>query len=288
MVSLRSSCLWRLARWIWYYLHPRAIRWRYIKKRNPDKPIITMLGKDLKVRIYPYDFIGGEIYVNGIFEKAEAKFVTKFLKPGMVFFDIGANFGQYTLFGAKCVGPNGKVHSFEPSNRMFAELTFNVGINGFSDICILNNVALSNKEGIARLSKYENGCEVYGSLGNQNRLSDSFILGYEEVKTVTIDSYIQRHNINHVDFVKMDIEGAELLVLKGANELLNRADSPTIVLEMADINTDGFGYKAIEIWDYLENLDYSLYCFDKKGEILGQAKRPKDFVRVQNLVAMKS
>ena len=288
MVSLRSSCLWRLARWIWNYLHPRAVRWRYIKKRNPDKPIITRLGKDLKVRIYPYDVIGEDVYVNGIFEKAETQFVTKFLKPGMVFFDIGANFGQYTLLGAKCVGATGEVHSFEPSNRMFTELTFNVSLNGFSDNCILNNVALSNKEGIARLSKYENGCEVYGSLGNQNRLSDSSILAYEEVKTVTIDSYTQRYNIDHVDFIKMDIEGAELLAIQGANQLLSRLDSPTIVLEMADINTDGFGYKAIEIWDYLENLGYCLYCFDKKGKILGQAKRPKDFVRGQNLVAMKS
>ena len=57
---------------------------------------------------------------------------------------------------------------------------------------------------------------------------------------------------------------------------------------MADITTDGFGYKAIEIWDYLESFGYRMYCFNNKGNISGQTERPLYFVKAQNLVAIKS
>ncbi len=136
---------------------PRAIAWRYRTKRFPKKEIITGLGKDLKVRVYPYDVIGKEIYVKGLFEKAEARLALKLLKPGMVFMDIGANLGQYTLLAARPVGMEGHVHSFEPSARMFAELAFNVELNDLSGICRLNNLALSDRDGYAKLSLYEPG-----------------------------------------------------------------------------------------------------------------------------------
>ncbi len=272
----------------WNLLNPRAIAWRYIKKRHPKKAIITKLGRHLKIRIYPYDVIGKDIYINGVFEKSESNFVTRFLKPGMTFLDVGANLGQYTLLSAHCVGTNGRVHSFEPSSRMFSELKFNIELNNLSNICILNNVAVSDKEGTAKLSKYEAGGEVYGSLGNQNWAeSGKSIIGHEEVKTITLNGYIKKYNISHVDLIKIDIEGAELLALRGANQLLNRSDAPTIVLEMADITTDGFGYKAMEMWDYLKSLDFSLHSFDKHGNLAGPAKRPLNFACAQNLVAIK-
>ena len=56
---------------IWDLLNPRAIMWRHIKKQSPNKAIITGLGKDLKVRIYTHDIIGRDIYVKGMFEKAQ-------------------------------------------------------------------------------------------------------------------------------------------------------------------------------------------------------------------------
>lgn len=204
--------LYRVIRYIVYqvryFLHPRAIAWRHIKRRHPNTPIITKLGKELKVRIYPYDVIGRSIYVDRMFEKAECNFATGFLKKGMVFFDIGANLGQYTLLGAQRVGTTGKVHSFEPSSRMFAELNFNIKLNGFSDICICNKVAVSDKEGTAKLSKYEAGGEVYGSLGSQHWAPDKSIIGHEEVRTITLDGYLKKHNILHVDLIKIDVEGA--------------------------------------------------------------------------------
>jgi len=265
--------------------------WRHIKKRHPNKAMITKLGKGLKVRIYTHDIIGKDIYVKGMFEKAECMFVTGFLKPGMTFFDIGANLGQYTLIGAECVGGSGHVHSFEPSSRMFSELNFNVSLNGLSNVCNLNNVAVSDKEGIAKLSKYEAGGEVFGSLGNQNWAeSGKSIVGYEEVKTITLDNYIHQHGIRKIDLIKMDIEGAELFALQGARQLLQHSHAPVIVLEMVARNTEGFGYKPAAICDYLKEFGYRLYCFNKRGRISGLLPQPSDTDIVadySNVVARK-
>jgi len=237
------------------------------------------------VRIYPHDIIGEPIYVNGMFEPSECKFVMKFLTPGMVFFDVGANLGQYTLLAAQRVGREGQVHSFEPSSRMFAESKYNVELNVLSNICTLNKLALSNKVGTAKLSRYQPGAEVYGSLGTQCR--ESPIVGYEVVETTTLDTYVEKKGVDHIDLIKMDIEGAELLALQGSEHTLSKSIAPAIVLEMADINTIGLEYQATEIWDYLEQFGYQFYCFNKRGQISGLAQRPVDFSRYQDLVALK-
>ena len=268
-------------------LHPRAIIWRYLQTKHPDRPRIVRLGKNLKVRVYPYDVIGKRIFIDGLFEKEECRFVTGFLKPGMVFLDIGANIGQYTLLAAHRVGPTGRVYSFEPSGRMYSELQYNVALNNLSDNCFLNQVAVSEKKGSAQLSRYEPGAEVFGSLGNQHWANRS-IVGSEEVKTITLDAYVLENHIPKIDLIKIDIEGGELPALRGAERILSQPDAPTIVLEMSDINTVGFGYKALDIWDYLEGLGYRMYCFDRKGRVCGLARQPVDFSYAQNLVAIKN
>ena len=76
-----------------YWLHPKAFIWRHARKRNPNKPIITRLSNGAKVRIYPHDVIGKDIYLHGWFEAAECQFISESLQEGMFFFDIGANLG---------------------------------------------------------------------------------------------------------------------------------------------------------------------------------------------------
>lgn len=286
MATILYRAFRHLACRVWDALNPRAMRWRWIQKHHPDKPIITRLGRSLKVRIYPHDVIGKAIYVNRVFEKAESRFVTKFLKPGLVFFDAGANLGQYTLLAARCVAIDGKVHSFEPSSRMFSELKYNVELNGISNICTLNNVAISDTEGTAKLSLYEPGAEVYCSLGAQHR-GNASIIGDEVVKTTTLDTYVEEKSIDHVDLIKMDIEGAELLALRGGEHLLSQAHAPVIVLEMSSKNTRGFGYTVLDIWEYLEHLRYAIYYFDRRGNICGLAEPPLGSPKRENFVAIK-
>lgn len=263
---------------------PRKIAWVRIKKKSTNQPIITRLDERLKVRIYPKDRLGVSIFIYGFSEKAECLFVKRFLQPGMTFLDVGANFGQYTLLGADRVGKTGSVHSFEPSNRLFNELEYNVALNGFENLCSLNRVAVSDAIGTAELSKYEEGAEVFGSLGTHER-KEAKVLGKETVETITLDSYVEDNAIQRVDLIKMDIEGAELLALHGARELLSRPNAPVLVLELSDVNCSGFSYRAIEIWDYLEQLGYKMYEMDRNG-LLVSAKKPAANLG-ENYVAIK-
>ena len=230
--------------------------------------------------------MGKCVYQHRVFEPAEARLVNNFLKPGMVFFDLGANFGQYTLLAAERLGPTGRVHSFEPSARMHGELSFNVALNHMQDRCTLNRMAMSDKEGTARLSRYDAGAEVYGSLGTQHWVKDR-VIGYEEVTTTTLDAYITDHDIDRVDLIKMDIEGAEFSVLRGGTRLLAEADAPAIVLEMVDFNAKGFGHTALDVWDYLESFGYRLFSFENRKFAIVKADRPRDFKLGQNLLAVK-
>ena len=86
----------------------------------------------------------------------------------------------------------------------------------------------------------------------------------------------------------MDIEGAELLAMKGAKDMLSQHLVQAIILELSDTNTVGFGYKASEIWDYLESFGYIMHSFDKHGRLSGLAVKPADFKIDQNLIAIKS
>ena len=284
-----EQCLHKILRFIVrgyrYVLRiPRKIAWAYIKSKGTNKPIITRLGKRLKARIYPNDTLGPSVFIYGCSERLECSFVIQFLKEGMVFFDVGANFGQYTLLAADKVGQTGGIHSFEPSDRLFEELKYNVAINNFQGICNLNCVAVSDSIGTAQISKYEEGAEVFGSLGTRQR-KEASVIGSQTVETITLDSYVKNNRIHHVDLIKMDIEGAELLALRGASELLRRDDAPAILLEASDVNCSGFSYKAIDILDYLESLGYIMYEFDSTGALIcannPSAVIEKDYVAIK-------
>jgi FkbM family methyltransferase len=167
----------------------------------------------------------------------------------MVFFDIGANMGYYTLIAAKKVGPTGRVDSFEPSPRMFNELKFNLELNKFNNVHI-NNIALGDEPGVARLSRYDRGREVYGSLSTRS-FPGATIIGYDEVALETLDNYMVKKGIKQVDMIKMDVEGAEFLVLKGA--VFFKLFTPHNYFELADINAVGLGSNAEEFWISLEH-----------------------------------
>jgi FkbM family methyltransferase len=270
-----------------YRFHPRALMWRGYQRWRPTAPVIAPLPKGLKARIYPHDVIGTYIFIDGVFERAEWEFADCFLKRGMTVFDLGANLGQYTLLAAASVGPAGRVHSFEPNGRMFSELLFNVDLNGLTAVCVLNRVAVSHTCGTARLSCYAPGGEVYSSLGTRQVASEARPMGYEEVVTTTLDAYIREQGIEHVDFMKIDIEGAEFWALQGARGLLSRRDAPLILVELADVNTEGFGYRAVETWDFLVDLGYQMYALESAGCGLRRMERPQDFSIAANVVAMK-
>jgi hypothetical protein len=83
-----------------------------------------------------------------------------------------------------------------------------------------------------------------------------------------LDDYLERQGITHVDFIKMDVEGAELEVLRGATSLLSRKPRPVWMMEVSDIRTEAFGYSAKDIVEFLRERDFHWFKIAQQGKLL--------------------
>jgi len=197
------------------------------------------------------DYVGATLFYDG-FESAERTFAENFVRPGATVLDIGAHHGYYTLLFSKKAGPEGKVIAFEPSARERRRLALHLRINWCKNVAI-EDCALGEAEETEQLylaDPSESGC-------NSLRRPDvSKRTEFVSIRTRRLDGVLRERGVEHVDFIKMDVEGAELSVLKGAAELLHRRPRPVILAEVQDIRTKPWGYPAREIIRFLSAAGY--------------------------------
>jgi len=201
--------------------------------------------------------------LNGNFESAELRFVEKFLRPGMTVFDIGAHHGLYTMLASRKVGKTGRVIAFEPSARERALLARHLRLNQSVSVTIEKS-AIGSEKGKADLFLVAGGEDGCNSLRRPKTMAES---STTEVDVTTIDEYILENKIDRVDFVKLDIEGAELAALKGARGLLSARERPVVLAEVYEIRSEPWGYRSREIVDFLEALGYQWHRITEDGEL---------------------
>lgn len=195
------------------------------------------------------------------FEETETRFVERLLRPGMTVLDIGAHHGLYTLLASKRVGRNGKVIAFEPSPRECRRLAQHVRVNRCRNTEI-EACALGAESGEADLY------QVDGSLDWGNSLRPPALpepTRRLRVKVKTLDDVLAERGITQVDFIKLDAEGGELAVLKGARKLLQTAPRPAILAEVENIRTRPWGYAAREIMQLLAEWNYRWFALSDAG-----------------------
>ena len=178
---------------------------------------------------------------NGIYNYEQTQFIKKLVKKKHIVLDIGAHIGYFTLIMAKQAK---QVHAFEPEARNFQLLKMNLELNKQSNVK-LHNVAVAETNGKTMLHL----CEMNRGM---HRIYPSHWCkgGTREVQTVRIDDIIQE-----ADFIKMDIEGAELGALKGMTKLLKKCDI-TIIMEFLPSSIEEYGVKPRNIHDLLTSLGY--------------------------------
>jgi FkbM family methyltransferase len=197
------------------------------------------------------------------FETAEINFVQGYLKQGMTALDIGAHHGLYTLLASKRVGPSGKVFTFEPSPRERKQLVRNVRINFCSNVHI-EPYALGKEPARDNLYVVEGGEDGCNSLRPPAVQSETRAV---PVEVVTLDVIASKLGLTKVDFVKLDVEGAELDVLKGALGLLQTIPRPVLLVEVYDVRTRPWGYQAHEIVEFLDRLGYRWFKLLDNGSL---------------------
>lgn len=159
-------------------------------------------------------------------EPDETKFVLGHLSSGDCFLDVGANIGWFTVLGAHKVGRSGRVIAFEPRPDLFARLRDSLAANGLQDRCELHNIALGEVDAIMSIAANPEELNPgHSYLVKDDSIPNGKVLHKVPVKR--LDDLIVDRKVN---LVKIDVEGAEAIVVSGALEVLRR-DKPTIVTE---------------------------------------------------------
>ena len=196
---------------------------------------------------------------SGNYEVKETKLVKKIIKKNMTIIDAGANFGWYSLTFANLIGKNSKsrIYSFEPIPKVFKELNLNIKLNHFKNIKTFN-CALGSKNSNVKL-----GVPYFNFIGSSGATSE-FLNFSKKINC----------RIKKIDFIKADIEGGELNLLKGAEKTL-QLHKPKIFIEIVDIHCSRFGHTQRDVIKFLINLNYKGF-FMNNGLTKINLKKPQN------------
>ncbi|MGA1869109.1 MAG: FkbM family methyltransferase [bacterium] len=221
----------------------------------PHKDIIVSShGLQILVRNPHESFIGRCIYLNGVWEKEVTEFILSRIKPGFIVLDIGADIGYYTLLFAKLVGPSGHVVSFEPIPKAKWYLDKNIEINKFNNVTS-HSFALFDKKGYVCLEDPFHTSKINPS--KQNISSNDI-----RVEMKVFDECAAEMGITQVNLVKIDVEGAELNILRGMRNTLQE-QHPALLVEVHPQQIQTFNFSAPDIIDFLSELNYQIEPVDK-------------------------
>jgi len=177
------------------------------------------------------------------------------LRDGMTVMDIGANVGFYSLLISRAVGPSGKVYAFEPIPEIFARLKEHIALNNATNV-IPVPIALSDEKGKAKMSVKGGGSSFF------RHLSDEFV----EVQVERLDDFVEREGIERVDAIKIDVEGAELKVIRGADKTIRR-DKPILMVEIQAATLQAAGTTPEELFETIVGYGYNAFVI-RHGKLI--------------------
>jgi FkbM family methyltransferase len=235
------------------------------------------LNNDVKINLYKDSVLSRLIYDG--FEKEETDYLTKTLKKGDFFVDIGTNIGLFSLIASKIVGDKGAVLSFEPAPLTFSRLNENIKLNNIKNI-ETRNIGLSDKKGELTFYVSNNGYDAWNSFApSQDKKLESSI----QVSVSTLDAELKDVDKSKIKLVKIDVEGWEKFVLYGGKDFLVNYN-PIVMVEFTEENTFNAGYQVHEIYSIMQDLGYVWHRINK-GELVKEEK--KLYYPYDNLIAIK-
>ena len=230
---------------VYYYFYE-------LVKRIVTSPLIITkeINPSLKMELDVSKKTQRQIYFFPQYEEPIRKYIGKTLRSEDVFIDVGANVGYYTMIASQIVGPKGKVYAFEPEASNFDRLTRHIRINRFSNVYAYHG-AVGAKPGRTKL--YLNPLNEGGHSFHKHRRffdsgrSISIEAGVkkfpdfkfeEEVEVVPLSSFVKDKKIQRINLLKIDVEGAQMEVIKGMLEILNKQKVAGIICELNKSDSD--------------------------------------------------
>ncbi len=199
---------------------------------------------------------------NKIWEEHETNFLSSIITKGMKVVDVGAQIGYYSLLFSKWIGKTGKVFCFEPDPDNYRLLKRNIEANQARNIIPIQKA----------ISNYNGKTILFQSNDNKgdHRIIDFYVFDKDnkrkkfEVECITLDSVFATEQ--KLDFIKMDIQGAEMLAFDGMTELLHRNSSISLLIEFWPFAIEKSGYSPTELIERIHQFEFDIFFFenDKK------------------------
>lgn len=192
-------------------------------------------------------------------EKYEQIFYINNIKEGDTIFDVGANIGELTILFSHFASVNGCVHSFEPTPSTFKKLEIITKISKKKNV-VLNNCAVYKESGFITLNIYNEKFASWNTIA-ERPLSEYGIKidkpEKQQLPCISIDDYCAKYKISSIDLLKIDVEGAELDVLYGAQQMFEQKNIEICVFEFGQTIHD-MGVSAKEIMDFFKKYSYTV------------------------------
>lgn len=251
---------------------------------NDEVLIKTLYGFPLFINPRYDKGIEKKLYLTGTYEKGLLKIISQILKPGDVVVDAGANIGLISIFSGILVGPSGLVLAFEPHPETVLILNKNIQINQLTHVKVFPQ-GLGSKRSKAK---------IYSNL-HINRGAASMVDFQEgapsfDIEVSVLDEVLASQKVNKVKLLKVDVEGFEMEVLKGAESILSQENGPILVVECSQ-KRNNFNYSIKNLYDYLtQNLAYQLFKFSISKERISKlipVNRVEEMPEHDNIVGLK-
>lgn len=232
-IAFASENQWRVPRL------RRVFAWGASLVKQQDAVIMHGVGEGLR-------FNAGRshsAFILGTHERPIQELVAAALKKGGVYYDVGANVGFFAMLASRLMGTNGKIVCFEPMPDNAAQIEHNARLNGFSNVAVRREALANENTTAVFLTSHE---PTWGRLASVGKIPGR-PSGETEVKVVRLDDLLASEALPLPDFMKIDIEGAEVGMLEGARKTLEKS-RPLIAMELHGTN-DG-------VLDFFATVDY--------------------------------
>jgi FkbM family methyltransferase len=209
--------------------------------------------RGVKYQFAPSSWVARSIYYLGDWEHWDTLYLSRAIRAGWTVIDVGSNLGYYTLLASRLVGPDGTVFAFEPTPSTYQALLKNIALNDAQNVRPYQ-AALSDSCGW--VSVLEDVQDDYNRIGPPGKP------GHTQVSCLTLDGFVEEHQVRSVDLIKVDIEGAEHKFLLGARKTIERF-RPIIAIEL---NPKALRRYGATVGDLMNDLGgYQLYRATWRG-----------------------
>lgn len=211
--------------------------------KDPELYRTRVLGGPLNGLYFSMPCLERAAFALGTYERHVVRTMEENTRPGAVAYDIGANAGYLSLVLARLVGETGRVFAFEPDPKNVRALKANAEINGFPQLTLITKAVSDTCETVTFASF---GYSLVGHIAREDTPGDASLF---EVECTTVDEFVYTEGQPKPDFIKIDVEGAEEQVLRGASRVL-REVRPVILAEVR-------GAVWERVLEYMKAHDYS-------------------------------